>query len=62
MIVNWICLQSLRALKHEIACMLFLADAFQDFISYMCELVCVFNAVVILQGFSTFSGQGTLGG
>lgn len=40
MIVNWICLQSLRALKHEIACMLFLADVFQDFISHMCELVC----------------------
>jgi len=38
MIVNWICLQSLRALKHEIACMLFLADVFQDLISHMCEL------------------------
>lgn len=29
MIVNWICLQSLSASKHEIACMLLLADAFQ---------------------------------
>lgn len=53
MIVNWICLHSLRALKHAIACKLLLADVFQDLISHVCELVCVFNAVVLLQGSST---------
>lgn len=37
--------------------MLLLADVFQDLISHVYELVCVFNAVVLLQGSSTLFRQ-----